>query len=545
MPNPAILPILAALSAGPAWAQDGWPDLSSPAMGVDSRPLDVAVLVGIEDYDAMLDVPGAVQAVRDWQAWLQLSLGLPEARVLVLEQEEATPEAMATAIGQALGALRAGGRLWFVFVGQASPTCDGRDVLLFAGSAGPEAAGFYEGSILLSTVRSLVSLGAPEQSVFILDASINERDRSIDKLACLTMPVMPPVTLVPGERELLISAAQPEELAGSLLGSERSALSWLLLAALRGWGDSDGDRAVTAAEALAFAQHLLEATERRMPQTPELWGAGGDTVLARAGEPAADLDELLAGVAAVQTSARAGRVDALAAGLQREATADWARESLRGAAGAQAFLDRSRFAMVQSEGQKRYVFVPELSLARAMLGSSAEAAVAPVGAEVQASHDQLTGELRLQARKNAWKGVEQAFLDLLALAPQGVEPTLEDLDLGAQAARALGKTQAVRERLERIALRERRPETLAWLDEIERSYGAVDLRDRGAGAGLEAIRPPLPPDQRAAIEAAAAQLAATGRFQGLLPAGAYRFGAQRFLVIPGDPVVEVGARRTR
>ena len=62
---------LAALS--PSAALAGWPDVGEEQrVGGGSR--DSAVVVGIERYAFVQDVPGARRNARDWQRWLSQSL---------------------------------------------------------------------------------------------------------------------------------------------------------------------------------------------------------------------------------------------------------------------------------------------------------------------------------------------------------------------------------------------------------------------------------------------------------------------------------------
>ncbi len=486
-----LFSIMASLHAGAAQADGGWPELYTPTASTAPQPGDVAVVVGIEDYDHLLDVPGAEAAARAWHRWFDQALGVPGDQLELLLGAEATAEAMASAVTEAALEVGAGARVWFVYIGQASPSCDGRDALLFASNAGPEAAGFYHGAFTWSSLEGLLDMGSHGSAVVLIDASINERDRSLDRLACELLPVMPPVSLVPSSRSVLLTAARSDEFAGSLYGTAQPAFASLMLGALRGWGDSDGDGAVRASEATAWIRTVLGATERRLPQNPQIWGDDSQAVLAMATLPSPALDAMLFEVARHATQARAPELG-------------WAPQP---------------------------VLAPE-------------ATALPPDTAAQASHDQLTGEMRHLGRRNAWKGVEQAFLDLEALAPQGVVPSEEDLSLGAQAARALGKVDAVVDRLARLQAIAPSTEGQQWLDEISRSYGAVSLRDRsGGGATLEVARMPLAPDQRACIDAAIAAVAESGRFDGLLPWGVYRFGQRSFMVVPGDPSVEIVLRR--
>lgn len=489
--SPWLIPTLALLLTPQAHAEGGWPEFTRPATTGIPRPSDVAVVIGIEDYDYMLDVPGALETAKAWHRWLEQGLGVQSRNLHLLLGAEATPQAMAAAVTDA--ALEAGpeAAFWFVFIGQASPSCDGTDALLFAPDAGPEAPGYIQGAFTWSSLEGLLEIGAQQRAVVLLDASINERDRSLDKLGCLMVPVMPPIQLVPAERTVLVTGCRADELAGSLYGTSQPAFSTLMLGALRGWADSSGDGQVTTAEAVAWVQNVLLATERLIPQNPQIHGGGGDTSLVTAALPSPELADMLFEVARFQTQARAD------------------------------------------------------SLGWSPAAAPSDPTPAPTERDpsAQASHDQLTSEMRHLGRRNAWKGVEQAFLDLESLASKGELPSAEDLTMGAQAARALGKVDAVFSRLERLQALEPSPETGGWLDELMRSYGAVSLRDRAGGAALTAARMPMAPDQRAAIEAAIETVATTGRFVGLLPWGVYSFGDRTFLVVPGERVLEITLKR--
>ena len=491
MPRLWLSALVCLLASPVAHAEGGWPDLSQPTTAAIPRPNDVAVVIGIEDYDHLVDVPGATDSAIAWHRWLEQGLGMPALNLHLLVGSEATAQAMAAAVTEA--ALDAGpeAAFWFVFVGQASPSCDGSDVLFFQPDAGPEAPGYIQGAFTWRSLEGLLEIGSQQRNIVLIDASINQRDRSLDKLGCEMLPVMPPIDLAPSEHTVLITAAQDDELAGSLLGTELPAFSTLMLGALRGWADGSGDGQVTANEAVEWILGVLQATERLVPQSPQVHGAGGSTPLVTAALPSPDLENTLYDVARYQAQVRA---ESLA----------WSPPPPPPA--------------------------PE------------QPPVEP-DAAARASHDQLTSEMRHLGSRNAWKGVEQAFLDLEGLAPSGIVPSIEDLGLGAQAARALGKVDAVYSRLERLEALQPSLETRQWLDELVRSYGRVKLHDRPGGASLTAARMPMAPDQRTAIEAAISQVADSGRFTGRLPWGVYALGDRRFVVLPGERELEVVIRR--
>ena len=172
------------------------------------------------------------------------------------------------------------------------------------------------------------------------------------------------------------------------------------------------------------------------------------------------------------------------------------------------------------------------------------AAVVPetsyAGEREAAEHQRFLEEMRKLSARNAWTGVERNFQLLLKLQDEGEVLTAEDWMLGAQAARNLGNMTNCRERLAASVRIKPEREAVALLEEIDRSYGLVDLSaDKGVDATLAPAAMPFIPDQRKAIELAQAQVVETGAFEGILPAGTYTYGSEEFLLSAGTAAVEI------
>lgn len=146
----------------------------------------------------------------------------------------------------------------------------------------------------------------------------------------------------------------------------------------------------------------------------------------------------------------------------------------------------------------------------------------------------LVEELRQLAAREVWPGVERTYADLRA---RGVSLPADVHLAAADAARARGALAEEVERL-RAALGEgpRRP-IAERLAAIEAHCAPVELAGRvGRGVSLVPEALPFDPGQRAAVELAVAEVAATGSFRGWLPRGGYRFGGEAFQVEPGVTV---------
>lgn len=168
---------------------------------------------------------------------------------------------------------------------------------------------------------------------------------------------------------------------------------------------------------------------------------------------------------------------------------------------------------------------------QAILALTIGTAALASGAEVE----RLTEELTTRARNGQWAGAERAFAELEQVA----EPTPESWWTGAQAAANLGDAGTAYRRVlfaERARLGVTDGAFYGYLEQ----YGRVAIRRQDATCiQLEAIDPPFDPLKTAAIAFAADELARTGGFHGLLPAGAYRVGPYDIDVAggPGETIV--------
>ncbi len=158
-------------------------------------------------------------------------------------------------------------------------------------------------------------------------------------------------------------------------------------------------------------------------------------------------------------------------------------------------------------------------------------------------YHRLSEELEVMAARRIWTGAERTFRALVAT---GVAPSRRDWLWGAHAARAAGDLWTTRQRLASAPEGETDPEVASWIAEIETDYGRVSLAcDRGSQIRLSAEAPPLDPEHRRAIDFAVAQVAQTCVFDGLLPAGTYRFFTHTFRVLPRIQTVSLDLRGAR
>jgi hypothetical protein len=162
-------------------------------------------------------------------------------------------------------------------------------------------------------------------------------------------------------------------------------------------------------------------------------------------------------------------------------------------------------------------------------------------AAAEAEHTRLAEEMRRLAGRNVWRGVDEAYKNMLALEKQGVVLSYDDHWIGAQAARDLGHITQVYNRLVRARDVQKTDEAQSWIDQIEASFGKVKLAVDARWEGEAALAPkvvPFAPDQRAAIGSAQIRVKEAGMYEGLLPFGEYTFADKTFTVT-ADGVLEL------
>lgn len=384
-----------------------WPEIAPPPPS-GAGAGDAAVVVGVENYLLVDDVPGARDNAEDWYRWLTSTRGLSPGRVHLLRDTEATKEKIERFAGEAAAAAEPGGTVWFVFIGHGAPTPDGRDGVLVGADAQSDPDSLYARSVARSDLLEKLGTGAHAQSVVVLDTCFSGSTGRGSLMTGL-QPAIPDYAFAPAPKSTVLTAGTASQFAGPLPDAGRPAFSYLVLGALTGWGDADGSGDVTASEAVAYARDTIAATVKGRSQTPELSGA--DLVLAtggtsrgpdvaqivlnagpaRSGDSArvAALREARAAEQAAAARERA-RLEALAEAtrteledkaqaLLAEAARAWAALGAEPAAEAVlAYVSRWGDVSVSAGDQQRRVSVPEIELARARLeGGKPRRASAP------------------------------------------------------------------------------------------------------------------------------------------------------------------------
>ncbi len=551
--------ILVALLSGRATAAtygDGvWPEFTTlPNTGVGAR--DAALVVGVEQYDHYSDLRGAVSSAQQWARWLELTHGIPGERVILLTDQDASCMDIRRSALTMANKVPDGGTLWVVFVGRGALSADGTDALLLGANADPGADAPQGLGLPLSGLMEALGQGVQKRSFMVLDTAFVRAGASADGSGSAPVVLQPgPVFHSRGSATALLASNNGRPLE-RLAGLDQPPFGYLLLGALRGWADTDKNERVTAGEALAWVREALGSFDIGQASLPAGWGAVDGQSLSQTREFAPDLGEINWRAAERRIQTRIHELDESEQMLRAEASAIW--QAVLGAYGmggdaatasVRDFLLRWSVAHVQVDRMKRWLLVPELEDARALLEAAEPNPAGPAESRTVEGerYVQLQEEIAQFIRRNAWKGVEATYQEMRSLSEQGgVSIVCEDHLHGAQAARQLGDAASVYDRLLQAVEAGPTEEVVQWLNDLEGSYGRVRLENtRRDPALLEAASMPFAPDRRAAVLAAQERIEDQGQFEGLLPAGVYRFGGEIVVVAPGDAPVELVLQKAR
>ena len=254
-----------------AGSGDPWPDLSQDLEKLGGGEEDAAVVVGIEDYGYLPDIPGATRNSLAWYQYLTKVRGVPGTRVFLLENAEATASKIQRAVRDAAAKVRPGGTLWFVFIGHGAPNQDGTDGVLVAVDAHADEMDFFPRTVNRSELLRTLGEAKAVARVAILDACFSGLESGGRQLVEGRQFAVPASLEAVGDVTVL-TAGRSKDYAGPLPGAKRPAFSYLVLGALQGWGDADGDKRVTASEVVGYARDVLRVLDGGRRQEPQLSG---------------------------------------------------------------------------------------------------------------------------------------------------------------------------------------------------------------------------------------------------------------------------------
>jgi uncharacterized caspase-like protein len=317
----AVLGLLATGCSTQASAPTRWPSLNEHQKSSQGAPSnDAALVISVEDYAFVSDVAGATSNARDWYRYFVENRGISASHVFQVRDSSATREQILQALEKAAHSVKEGGKLWVIFIGHGAPVKVGDsdpEGAIVAVDAQQSLASISTRSVRQSEIVSTIEHAGCAHAVVVLDACFSGHDRVNKSLSA--SGEQPLIGTANVKATLAISwalAAKSDEFAGELPGEGRPAFSYLMLGALRGWGDANRDGKVTLAEAVDYSAETLAVLPQSHAQTPSYFSSDKDLELSEhATEPKPDLAALFLGGGARTSAQKTAGVAAASVGL--------------------------------------------------------------------------------------------------------------------------------------------------------------------------------------------------------------------------------------
>jgi hypothetical protein len=252
---------------------------------------DAALVVANEDYAFLPDVPYANRDADAVALTLTDVRGIPPERVRILHG--ANREQILEAF-DAVAAQVSDGTLWVYFSGHGASSPSTTEPLLVGDDAKRDAAVFQARSVSLPELRTRAG---DRSLVVVTDACFTGAGRGGEELVPGARFVVPQWAIDLQQRQLLVTATGPDQVAGPYVAARHGLFTWLFAGALRGWADGarDGSRdgTVTVGEVDTFLTRSLAILQVH-DQSPVFRGGAPEQVLveSEAFEVAPDLRSL-------------------------------------------------------------------------------------------------------------------------------------------------------------------------------------------------------------------------------------------------------------
>ncbi len=272
--------LLAALATGPLVATAAEPTVLprlEPPRTASTAPQDAAVVIGIEDYVYLPNVPFARADAEAFHRFLTDTVGVPPERIKNLAVQPATRTTMLNAVRGAAQRVGPNGTLWIYFVGHGAPVVDasGDAVPYLIGHAATSDA-LQEASI---SQAELLQAARPGESargtVVLIDACFSGLSRQGTQLT--TDRFGGAVTLGAAPRTVVWTAAQANQSAGVFAETGHGLFTYFAVGALMGWAADEAGQ-VTVEGAQRYVERAMKVAEgvRSRPQEPH-FGTPPDT----------------------------------------------------------------------------------------------------------------------------------------------------------------------------------------------------------------------------------------------------------------------------
>jgi hypothetical protein len=258
------------------------PSVDQPAPSGARSWRDAMVVIGVEDYRDIPDMPYAIADARAFEAWFR-SRGPSKRRIFI--ETNPTDEQMRQALKRGTARVRSRGTLWVYYSGQGFVGDDGVPRILPTDVA-PNGRGQ---ALSLPELEAQLARSRAERVVLIVDAPFDGSERGEMTEG---KPMPKELEWATGESDKVVVWVADTQGSGDLFAPAGHGLfTWLALGGLQGWADVDGDGVVQLWEAQEFTHESTALLGRDMTPSvdqraaPRLWAMSMGELRADAPSP--------------------------------------------------------------------------------------------------------------------------------------------------------------------------------------------------------------------------------------------------------------------
>ncbi len=272
-PAPAPAPVpqpQAAPAPQPTALPAGAPSIDDPLRTGARSPADAAVVIGIEDYAFLPDVPYAERDAQAMEDLFVYTMGIPYDRVQRLGAG-ASKEKILAAVDEAASLVGPEGTLWLYYAGHGAASPSTGERMLLGVDTMADATSFEARAVPIASLKEKAA--DAHRTVLLVDACYAGASRAGQDLLAGKRFAVPAYVKPDTGGWIEWNAAQPNELSGPLEPARHGAFTFAVAGAFRGWADGqlsgEPDGVITLEEAQLFVGQTLRTVDIR-DQRPDL-----------------------------------------------------------------------------------------------------------------------------------------------------------------------------------------------------------------------------------------------------------------------------------
>lgn len=242
-----LLPV--ALAADP-------PSINTPVKTGLVNKKDAAVVIGIEDYDHLNDVPFALADSAAVYSWFQDTRGIYKRNLFSADNPD--DDELRSTISRAIARVQKGGTLWIYYVGQGG-VADGKARLPGADLTPDQMAN----ALSIAELEAMAARSRAAKVVLVVDASFDGLGRANTDWDQVSVPEL---KVREGNSKVAVWVASETGTAYNYAPTGHGLFTYLWLGSMRGWADgADGtvpNKEVTLGEAQTYISRQMVAYGR-------------------------------------------------------------------------------------------------------------------------------------------------------------------------------------------------------------------------------------------------------------------------------------------